>query len=99
MNKSIAYAGWSQFIDILSLKAERTSCKIIKVDTKGTSQDCSNCLNIVHKTPAGRWHSCSEGGWSIDREIKSAIVIKKVGLDITLLKDARKRSLCYTACG
>lgn len=99
MNKSIAYAGWSQFIDILSLKAERAGCKVIKVDTKGTSQHCSNGLNIVPKTLADRWHSCSEGGWSIDRETKAATVIKKVGLDITLLKNARKRSLRYTACG
>jgi putative transposase len=99
MNKSIAYAGWSQFIDILSLKAERSGCKVIKVDTKGTSQDCSNGLNIVPKTLGERWHSCSEGGWSIDRETKAATVIKKVGLDITLLKDARNRSLRYTACG
>jgi len=99
MNKSIAYAGWSQFIDILSLKAERAGCKVIKVDTKGTSQHCSNGLNIVPKTLDERWHSCSEGGWSIDRETKAATVIKKVGWDITLLENARKRSLRYTACG
>lgn len=99
MNKSIADAGWSQFIDILSLKAERAGCKVIKVDTKGTSQDCSNGLNVVPKTLADRWHSCSEGGWSIDRETKAATVIKKVGWDITLLENARNRSLRYTACG
>jgi len=99
MNKSIADPGWSQFIDILSLKAERAGCKVIKVDSKGTSQHCSNCLNIVPKTLAERWHSCTEGGWSIDRETKAATVIKKVGWDITLLKDARNRSLRYTACG
>jgi putative transposase len=99
MNKSIAYAGWSQFIDILSLKAERAGCKVIKVDTKGTSQHCSNGLNIVPKTLDERWHSCSEGGCLIDRETKAATVIKKVGWDITLLKNARKRSLRYTACG
>jgi putative transposase len=99
MNKSIAYGGWSQFIDILSLKAERAGCKVIKVDTKETAQHCSNGLNVVPKTLVDRWHSCSEGGWSIDRETKAATVMKKVGLDITLLKDARNRSLRYTACG
>ncbi|MGD1910035.1 MAG: RNA-guided endonuclease InsQ/TnpB family protein, partial [Rivularia sp. (in: cyanobacteria)] len=45
--KSIHDAGWSQFINILSFKAENAGLKVIAVNPNGTSQECSNCC---HKT-------------------------------------------------
>lgn len=92
MNKSIADAGWSQFVDILTVKAESAGQKVVKVDPKGTSQHCSKCLNHVPKILKDRWHSCSECGLEVDRDINSAILIKKVGLGVSSLKNARKRS-------
>ncbi|MFN5513784.1 MAG: RNA-guided endonuclease InsQ/TnpB family protein [Cyanobacteriota bacterium] len=101
-NKSIADAGWSQFIDILSVKAEKAGQKVVKVNPKGTSQHCSNCLGHVPKTLADRWHSCPHCGTELDRDTNSAILIKKVGLGIASLKNAqpasaRKRSPRCTA--
>jgi putative transposase len=97
LNKSIADAGWSQFIDILTFKAEKAGQKVVKVNPKGTSQHCSNCLNRVPKELSKRWHSCLDCGTELDRDTNAAILIKKVGLDIGLLKNAqlafaRKRS-------
>jgi len=102
LNKSIADVGWSQFIDILTFKAEKAGSRVVKVNPKGTSQHCSNCLNRVPKDLSDRWHSCPHCGTELDRDTNAAILIKKVGLDIGLLKNAqpasaRKRSPRCTA--
>jgi putative transposase len=90
LNKSIADAGWSQFVDILTFKAEKAGQRVIKVDPKGTSQHCSVCLNKVPKELSERWHSCPQCGNEMDRDTNAAILIKKVGLGIASLKNARK---------
>lgn len=91
LNKSIADAGWASFLDILSFKAEKAGQKVIKVDPYGTSQHCSECLNKVPKELSERWHSCPNCSLSIDRDINSAILIKKLGLDVSLsIKRSRR---------
>jgi len=90
LNKSIADAGWGQFIDILSFKAAKAGKQVIKVDPYGTSQHCSNCLNRVPKELSERWHSCPSCGLEMDRDTNAAILIKKVALGIASLKKARK---------
>jgi putative transposase len=102
LNKSIADAGWSQFIDILAFKAEKAGQRVVKVNPKGTSQHCSVCLNRVPKELSERWHSCPHCGNEMDRDTNAAILIKKVGLGIASLKKAqpskaRKRSPLCTA--
>ena len=91
LNKSIADAGWAQFLDILSFKAERAGLKVVKVNPKGTSQHCSICLNAVPKTLKNRWHSCPSCGLEVDRDTNSAVLIKKVGMGVSLtIKRSRK---------
>jgi putative transposase len=97
MNKSIADAGWSQFIDTLTFKAERAGAKVVKVDPKGTSQHCCVCLNWVPKELSQRWHSCPHCANEMDRDTNAAILIKKVGLGIASLKNARRTSVSREA--
>ncbi|PSB61467.1 transposase [Chroococcidiopsis cubana CCALA 043] len=93
LNKSIADAGWAQFIDILSFKAESAGGKVVKVNPKNTSQFCSNCLNVVPKTLKERWHDYDRCNLSIDRDTNSAILINKVGLGVVLtIKRSRRNS-------
>ena len=89
LNKSFADAGLSQFVEILSYKAEEAGLKVIKVDPRGTSQHCSNCLNRVPKELSDRWHCCYHCGLILDRDLNSAELIKKVGLGASL---TQKRS-------
>ncbi len=84
LNKSFSDCAIGQFVDILNQQAKKVGCKIIKVNPKGTSQHCHNCLNKVPKTLSDRWHDCSHCGESIDRDYNSALLIKKVGLGISL---------------
>ncbi|MGK7949327.1 MAG: RNA-guided endonuclease InsQ/TnpB family protein [Xenococcaceae cyanobacterium] len=100
LNKSILDCGWSQFLDILSLKAERAGLKVIKINPRGTSQVCVNCLNRVDKQLSDRWHCCYHCGVMMPRDWNSALLLKKLGLDETLsLKrsTARKRSQHHIA--
>lgn len=93
MNKSWLDAGHGQFIQILEWVASKLGKKVIKVNPRGTSQYCYNCLNKVPKTLSDRWHSCDCGA-SLNRDYNSAKLIKLVGLGLASLKTApvRERS-------
>jgi len=100
LNKSILDCGWSQFLDILSLKAERAGLKVIKINPRGTSQVCVNCLNRVDKELSDRWHCCYYCGVMMPRDWNSALLLKKLGLDETLSikrSTVRKRSQHHIA--
>lgn len=91
LNKSIADAGWSQFIDILTIIAEKAGQRVIKIDPYGTSQHCSSCLNKVPKILSERWHSWPNCSLEVDRDTNRAILIKKLGLDVSLsIKRSRR---------
>ncbi len=72
--KSISDASWSKFIQMLEFKAERAGVQVVKVESRGTTQICSNCGNKVHKELWNRIHRC-ECGLAIDRDYNSAINI------------------------
>lgn len=74
--KSVNDAGWSQFLQILSIKAERAGLLTIAVNPNGTSQNCSGCGTKVPKTLSDRLHACPECGLTLDRDHNAAINIK-----------------------
>lgn len=78
LNKSIHDAGWSQFVEMCSYKAECAGRTLLKVSPKYTSQVCPNCGKVRKKTLDERWHSC-ECGCELDRDTASAKVILDVG--------------------
>ncbi len=69
--RAIHDAGWSQFITILTSKAESAGRDVIAVDPRGTSQTCL-CGERVPKTLAERWHDCPACGLSLPRDQVSA---------------------------
>ena len=80
MAKSVNDAGWGQFLQILSIKAERAGLLAIAVNPNGTSQNCSSCGVKVPKTIADRWHSCPNCGCELDRDHNAAINIKHLAV-------------------
>lgn len=72
--KSVANAGWGQFLQFLSYKAESAGRVLVRVDPRGTSQTCV-CGNSVPKSLGDRWHSCSHCGLSENRDTVSAMII------------------------
>ncbi len=47
--KSIADVAWNQFITITENKAEEAGSRVIRVDPRNTSQQCSGCGMIVKR--------------------------------------------------
>lgn len=74
--KSVNDAGWGQFLQILSIKAERAGLLTIAVNPNGTSQNCSGCGTKVPKELKDRLHVCPECGLTLDRDHNAAINIK-----------------------
>ena len=79
LNKSIMDAGWRQFITYCTYKAAWAGGRIVMVDPKGTSQQCSGCGAVVPKKLEERWHSCT-CGVEMDRDHNAACTILRVGL-------------------
>jgi len=80
MNKSWSDNGVGNFLEILSQVAQKYGTIIVKVNPRGTSQHCSQCLNRVTKTLSDRWHSCNVCHLSCDRDYNSALLVKKLAV-------------------
>jgi putative transposase len=70
--RAISDAGWSQFVNILELKAERAGVRVYKIAAHFTSQLCSNCGEVVEKTLSVRTHMCPSCGYVADRDQNAA---------------------------
>jgi putative transposase len=70
--KSIADAGWSGFLTILTFKAASAGKRVLAVDPAFTSQACSGCGVIVAKGLSVRWHTCPDCGASLHRDHNAA---------------------------
>ena len=86
LSKSINDAGWRQFLTILTVKAGNAGHKTIAVNSKNTSQDCSNCGEKVPKELSQRIHSCPHCAIIIDRDINAARNIKNRAVGHSVLK-------------
>ena len=49
--------------------------ELIEVDCRYTTQECSDCGELVPKTLAVRRHNCPHCGLSLDRDHNAALVI------------------------
>jgi putative transposase len=82
MRKLMLDAGWRKFIDFCGYKAESAGKRRVKVDPKGTSQDCSCCGRTVWKTLSERTHRCSFCKTVMPRDYNAALNIKHRGLEM-----------------
>ncbi len=79
--RSISEQAWGKFITLLNEKAESAGVKIVAVNPKGTSQECSSCGAEVKKDLSVRTHKCS-CGLVMDRDINAATNILHRGITI-----------------
>jgi putative transposase len=75
INKNIHDSSWSLFANMLSYKAESAGSKVIFVNPKNTSKQCSRCGTLVDKQITERIHNCFNCELSIDRDVNAALNI------------------------
>ncbi len=77
--KSIADAGWSAFLTILTFKAASAGKRVHAVNPAFTSQTCSGCGVIVSTGLSVRWHRCPDCGASLHPDHTAALNILRLG--------------------
>lgn len=72
--KSTHDAGWSQFLGILTRKAESAAVTMVAVNPRNTTQTCSNCgcLPAVSLQLSDRMYHCAFCGFQADRDFNAA---------------------------
>ena len=80
--KDVHDASWAKFISMLRYKAARAGARLIEVDPRNTTQDCSGCGIKVPKELGDRHHVCPHCGLSIDRDLNAARnILHRAGAD------------------
>jgi putative transposase len=81
LGKHCLDAGWGQFFQVLEQCCRKRGVFFLKVDSKKTSQICPNCLTETGKKELSeRVHSCSNCGYTTDRDVAAAQVVLLRGL-------------------
>lgn len=80
LNRSILDAGLGRLVQLLSYKCERSGSRLVRVDARGTSQDCSGCGERVPKVLSVRTHDCPACGLVLDRDVNAARNVLARGL-------------------
>lgn len=77
LGKHMLDAGHGQFMNqILPWVCFKRGVSYLKVDARGTSQECPDCGTTVSKVLEDRWHQCPNCGSSKPRDVASAEVIR-----------------------
>lgn len=79
IRKGIADVAWNQFVQFTQYKAASAGKRVVLVNPKNTTKECSRCGCIVPKELSERTHSCS-CGLVLDRDLNAAINILRRGL-------------------
>ena len=80
LSKSISDVGWSKLVNKVKEKANRRGKEVREVNPAYTSQECSQCGEIVPKKLSERWHSCPHCGLELHRDVNAAVNILNRGL-------------------
>lgn len=77
LSKHVLNACWGRFVVCLTYKAEEAGRVLVKVDPRGTSQECPACGRIAPKKLSEREHHCSGCGLRCHRDHAAARVVRQ----------------------
>jgi len=84
--KSFHDASWALFLSILRRKAEDAGARVVEVDPRGTTQECSGCGTVVPKGLAVRVHTCPHCGLVLGRDLNAAHnILRRARLEPSLM--------------
>ncbi len=78
---AILDACWGKLRQLTAYKAERRGGRVILVEPRGSSQECSGCGKEVPKNLSERMHRCPHCGLVLERNVNAARVILARGLE------------------
>ncbi len=82
LRKACLDAAWGSFLNILGYVCWKRGVYFAKVNANGTSQICPNCgTNCGKKSLSQRVHHCKACGYTTDRDVAAAQVVKERGLN------------------
>ena len=80
LRRNVLDAAFGQMLDKIEWKAKRDGRLFVRVDPKGTTQNCSSCGLVVPKTLFTRVHDCPACGLVMDRDQNAALnVLHRAG--------------------
>ncbi len=82
MHKNMMDSSWATFSTHLENKAEEAGYPFVRINPKGTSQQCSGCGTFVRKSIGDRMHECPACGLSLGRDENAAQNIAKAANDL-----------------
>lgn len=80
INRGIADVAWGQFVQFTTYKAESAGRVVLRVNPRGTTQECSGCGAVVPKDLSVRVHDCPHCGLKMDRDLNASLNILARGL-------------------
>lgn len=80
VNRGIADVAWGQFVQYTTYKAASAGRAVLRVNPRGTTQECSGCGAVVPKDLSVRVHECPHCGLKLDRDLNAARNILARGL-------------------
>ncbi|NEO62659.1 MAG: transposase [Moorea sp. SIO4G2] len=101
--KSINDAGWYQFREWLEYFGQKFGRITVAVNPAYTSQNCSNCGEVVKKSLSTRTHSC-KCGCQLDRDHNAAKniltkALSTVGFEVTVSRGSPLQGTGYEKKG
>jgi putative transposase len=102
LGKHCLDAGWGQFFEVLEQCCRKRGVFFLKVNSKKTSQICSNCLTETGKKDLSeRVHSCEHCGYTTLRDVAAAQVVlirglAAVGHTVKMLSEGKAVALPVT---
>lgn len=95
LRKHTLDAGFGQFLSILEFVCHKRGVYFERVDPNLTSQICPKCQTLTgKKLLSERVHSCSECGYTTDRDVAAAQVVMQRGI-----KQVQKDTASHMAVG
>ncbi len=90
--KSISDAGWGRFVGMIAYKAESAGGRLIQVDPRNTTQNCSQCGELVEKSLSDRIHECPVCGLVMGRDLNASKNILKIGQELSESRPAEDKT-------
>lgn len=78
---NISSMSWRKAIRAFQRQGNKNGCHVLLVPPKGTTKRCSKCGVESKKQLWVRTHSCPSCGFETDRDMNSALEVKRLGLE------------------